>query len=310
MKTIVRSVWTPVIKNLDLEGRIVRFIGTKESEDRTGDVIEAEGWQLDNFVKNPVFLWNHDPSLGPIGRVKQIIREGTSLLFDVEFAPPEVSDLADRMFKLIKSGFLKAVSVGFIPKEFDFIRNSMDDITGIRFTKTELLELSAVSIPAHQDALLASSEGKSFMEAVTKAEKTVKLHEVDKDCKVVTLEEFTKTALDEKNAKANDEDDEMTKEEGEKLIKAVATLEETVAGLTTLKETVDLSKSAMTTLNTLLAEKLGKSAENEEVKDAAASDEGDKPTPAVVPAEFTKALAALLGKVNEGSANFKPQGDK
>lgn len=310
MKTVVRSVWTPVIKNLDLEGRIVRFIGTKESEDRTGDVIEAEGWQLDNFVKNPVFLWNHDPSLGPIGRVKQIIREGTSLLFDVEFAPPEVSDLADRMFKLIKSGFLKAVSVGFIPKEFDFIRNSQEDITGIRFTKTELLELSAVSIPAHQDALLASSEGKSFLEAVTKAEKTVKLHEVDKDCKVVTLEEFTKTALDEKMSEANDEDDEVMKEQLEALQKEVAELTAQVAGLTTLKETVDLSKSAMTTLNTLLAEKLGKSAENEEVKEVAASDEGDKPTPAEVPAAFTKALEALLGKVNEGKANFKPTGDK
>ena len=39
MKTVVRSVWTPVVKNLDIEKRIVRFIGTKESEDRTGDVI-------------------------------------------------------------------------------------------------------------------------------------------------------------------------------------------------------------------------------------------------------------------------------
>lgn len=310
MKTVVRSVWTPVIKNLDIEKRIVRFIGTKESEDRTGDVIEAEGWQLDNFVKNPVFLWNHDPSLGPIGRVKQIIREGTSLLFDVEFAPPEVSELADRMFKLVKSGFLKAVSVGFIPKEFDFIQDSQDNTTGVRFTKTELLELSAVSIPAHQDALLASSEGKSFLEAVTKAEKTVKLHEVEKDCKVVTLEEFTKTALDEKMSEAIEEDEEIMKEQLEALQKEVAELKATVEGLTTLKETVDLSKSAMSTLNALISEKLGKNSEEAPKVKAATSDEGQEPTPAQVPAELTKALEALLGKVNNGSANFKPTGDK
>jgi len=307
MKTIIRSVLTPEIKNLDILNRIVRFVGATESQDRTGDIIEAAGWQLDNFTKNPVFLWDHNPSLGPIGRIINIVREGSSLLFDVEFATREVSELADRMFKLVRAGFLKAVSVGFIPKEFVFIRDSMDEITGVRFTKQELLELSAVSIPAHQDALMASAEGKSFLDALNKADGT---EVVEKDCTIVTLEEFTKTAVDHAKSEAQTGEDEMTKEEGDKLIKAVATLEETVAGLTTLKETVDLSKTAMATLNTLLAEKLGKgSDESKAVDKAAASDEGDKPTPAMVPAELSKALETLLGKV-QGSANFKPQGDK
>ena len=84
----------------------------------------------------------------------------------------------------------------------------------------------------------------------------------------------------------------------------------TVEGLTTLKETVDLSKSAMSTLNALISEKLGKNSEEAPKAKAATSDEGLESTPAQVPAELTKALEALLGKVNNGSANFKPTGDK
>ena len=30
-----------------------------ESEDRAGDVIRAEGWELDNYRLNPVILWTH-----------------------------------------------------------------------------------------------------------------------------------------------------------------------------------------------------------------------------------------------------------
>lgn len=307
MKTIIRTVLTPVIKNLDMVNRIVRFVGTKETTDRTGDVIEAAGWELDNFVKNPVFLWNHNPDLGPIGRVKQIIREGTSLLFDVEFAPRDVSELADKMFKLVKSGFLHAVSVGFIPKEFEFIRDSMDEITGVRFTRTELLELSAVSIPAHQDALLASVEGKSFLEAVDKAKTSTKSSDVQKNCKIVTLEEFTKTALDEKKSEANDED-EIMKEQLDALQKQLDELKEKVSALTTLKETVDLSKSAMATLNTLLAEKLGKNSESANGNSAVTSEGGEKSTQAAVPEGLTKALDKLLEKMNK-TAHFTPQGD-
>ena len=45
--------------------------------------------------------------------------------------------------------FMRAVSVGFRPLEFEFI----DGGNGIRFTKQELLELSAVPVPAHPKAL-------------------------------------------------------------------------------------------------------------------------------------------------------------
>jgi HK97 family phage prohead protease len=297
METVVRSVWTPVIKNLDIVSRTIRFVGTKETEDRTGDIIEVDGWELSNFTKNPVFLWDHNPGEGPIGKVKQIIREGNALLFDVEFASKAVSEFADQVFKLFEAGFLNAVSVGFIPKEFEPIIEDDGFMSGIRFTKQELLELSAVSIPAHQDALAASAFKKAL--------------EHRAEIKGYTsLEEFTKTALAELMPEANEEDEEMTKEQGDLLLKEVEELKMKVEGLVTLQETVELSKTAMTTLNTLFAEKLGKSDETN-VSKAVSSEEGQKPAPASESVALTSALTALLDKVQKGTqAQFKTEGDK
>jgi HK97 family phage prohead protease len=312
MKTVVRTVLTPVIKRQDIKNRTIRFIGTTESEDRTGDVIEVDGWELSNFTKNPVFLWDHTPSLGPIGKVKQIIREGASLLFDVEFASKEVSEFADRMFKLFEAGFLNAVSVGFIPKEFEPIIEEDGFMSGLRFTKQELLELSAVSIPAHQDAVALSA----YKKAMDESEEYVKAHQAKdggEETAVVTLEQFSKTALAKMKPEANEEDEEAMKEELEVLKKQVAELEATVKGLLDLRETVDLSKSAMSTLNTLFAEKLSKNETHEPVSKSGASDEGQEPTHAFDPNALTGALTSLLEKVQSkstGEANFKTQGDK
>jgi len=312
MKTVVRSVWTPVIKHIDTMNRTIKFVGTKETEDRTGDIIEVAGWELDNFIKNPVFLWDHDPSGTPIGRVKQIVREATSLVFDVEFAPKEVSEKADQIFKLFEAGFLKAVSVGFIPKAFEPIMTKDGDMSGLRFTKQELLELSAVSIPAHQDALAAGIHGKQqvadyykAMEALAKSEEAAVSEKG-----IQTIQQFTKSALEKIEAEANHEDNEMTKEQGDALQKEVAELKEQVLGLVSLQETVELSKAAMTTLNTLFAEKLSKGAEAPESK-SGSSLEGEQPTPASDSATLTSALTALLAKVQKGSqANFTTEGDK
>jgi HK97 family phage prohead protease len=297
MGTIVRDVITPVIKNLDIVSRTIRFVGTMETEDRTGDIIEVDGWELSNFTKNPVFLWDHNPTEGPIGKVKQIIREGNALLFDVEFASKAVSEFADQVFKLFEAGFLNAVSVGFIPKEFEPIIQEDGFMSGIRFTKQELLELSAVSIPAHQDALAASAFKKALEHR----------HEMKG---YTSLEEFTKTALANLQPEANQEDEEMTKEQGEQLQKELDELKTKVEGLVSLQETVELSKTAMTTLNTLFAEKLGKSGETTESK-TVSSEEGQQPTPASDSVALTSALKSLLDKVQKGkTATFTTEGDK
>src|SRR5262245_52573810 len=42
-------------------GSRLLYVMSDATQDRYGDVIEAEGWDLTEFVKNPVALANHDP---------------------------------------------------------------------------------------------------------------------------------------------------------------------------------------------------------------------------------------------------------
>ena len=130
------------------------FVASEESEDRMGDVIEVAGWETKEFKKNPVFMLNHDYSLLPIGTVPVVKADGKQLLASVKW------DTEDEMAAFVQGkyqrGVMRAVSVGFRPLEFE---RSGD---GMLFKKQELLELSAVSVPAHPHALARMMGARRF----------------------------------------------------------------------------------------------------------------------------------------------------
>ena len=119
------------------------------SEDRKGDLIDPKGWELEGYRRNPVFLWAHDRSMPPIGRASRVWIEGDELKALVEFAPTafamEIADLYAR-------GFMRGVSVGFIPLETE-MREASNGRRGYWYTSHELLEISAVPVPMHSSAL-------------------------------------------------------------------------------------------------------------------------------------------------------------
>ena len=131
------------------------FVASEESQDRLGDTITAAGWDLVGFKKNPVFLWVHDYWTAPLGTVPKVWIEGRQLLNLVEW------DEADEFARQIKGKYerriLRAESVGFRAMEFE--ENSQG---GITFTKQELLEISAVPIPAHPGALAKAMAQRHF----------------------------------------------------------------------------------------------------------------------------------------------------
>jgi HK97 family phage major capsid protein/HK97 family phage prohead protease len=126
------------------------------SVDRMGDVIEPEGWRLDNFHRNPIALFSHDPTL-PIGKWHDVgVRDGR-LTGRLELMPAETY-LQRQIQTAVKAGVLRAVSVGFHSDSFEPIGKS----GGIRFTEAELVECSLVSVPANPNALaIAKSLGLS-----------------------------------------------------------------------------------------------------------------------------------------------------
>lgn len=152
-------------KEIDKRNRIITFIGSTDTVDRTGEIVTLDGWDLKNYKKNPVFLWAHRYGDPPIGKSLQTrIKKEEGLMFKIEFADRETYPFADTIFNLYEGGFLNAVSVGFIPQEIKYDEESDQ----LYITKKELLELSAVPVPANPEALTQGFDIKDMNEAVKK----------------------------------------------------------------------------------------------------------------------------------------------
>lgn len=123
------------------------FVASDEIADRFGDVLTVAGWQLDNFRKNPVFLYAHDAVFPPIGTVTKVEADKTQLLATVRF--DDADPFANTIHRKYKEGFMRGVSVGFRALEFEDHKPT----GGILFKKQELVELSAVPIPANPRTL-------------------------------------------------------------------------------------------------------------------------------------------------------------
>jgi uncharacterized protein len=139
------------VKSLDTEQRIIKGIATTPSVDRVGDIIEPKGIQF----KNPMpFLWQHNHQM-PIGTVSFSAPTEKGIEFEATIAkidePGTLKDRTDEAWQSIKSGLVRAVSIGFRPIEYSFMDNG-----GVKFASAEVFELSAVTIPANADAVITA----------------------------------------------------------------------------------------------------------------------------------------------------------
>ena len=127
------------------------FVLSTDDVDRHGDVVSADGWRLEAYLQNPVLLWAHDYRHPAIGRAVSVWSEPHRLLAKMEFAP---SAFAQEVAALYASGFQWGVSVGFRPIRWEERRDSRSGaFLGLRYLEQELLEVSAVPVPANRQAL-------------------------------------------------------------------------------------------------------------------------------------------------------------
>ncbi len=157
---IVRSTANVQIKTIDEKERTITAIASTEARDRYGDVVKQDGIQTKNFMKNPVIPFAHKYRDLPVAKALKIWKgkEGNKPVtyFTAKFADFE---FADTVFRLLKEGFLNAFSIGFQPRSWE---DSKEDGIGWTryYTKTDLLEISVVPVPANPEALaLAVSKG-------------------------------------------------------------------------------------------------------------------------------------------------------
>lgn len=132
----------------ELGERKLSFVITTSAKDRDNDTINPLGWKLDNYLKNPVVLWAHSYESPAVARTEKIWIEDNSVKAIAEFTPQEVYPFGYTLYLLYREGFMKAVSVGFIPLSWEVREDGFD------YIEQELLEYSLVPVPSNPEALL------------------------------------------------------------------------------------------------------------------------------------------------------------
>lgn len=137
------------IKSVNEGERVISGVATTPTPDRMGDIVDPLGVTF----KNPLpLLWQHRADQ-PIGTVKFDKPTKDGITFEATIAdiaePGTLKDRLDEAWQSIKTGLVRAVSIGFRALEYSFM-----DEGGIRFISSEVLELSAVTIPANADATI------------------------------------------------------------------------------------------------------------------------------------------------------------
>lgn len=146
----------------ETESRTVEFVISTETIDRHGTVFMADGWDLDEYRKNPIVAYQHETNgswLGDsdpdsiIGTSEVRIEDG-KLIATATFEDAELNPKADKIYRKILAGTLRAASVGVRPTEGHWGREEAGENPDVLyFTRQSLIEWSVVNIPSNPDAL-------------------------------------------------------------------------------------------------------------------------------------------------------------
>jgi HK97 family phage prohead protease len=154
------------IEQLDDANLTFVAIASTEDEDRDKDIIRVSGWDLKNFKKNPVVPWSHNYWDLPVAKATRVWVDSVNkrLLFKPKFDKND--DFSVKIFQKYANGFLTSFSVGFRGIEFNE-RDPNNWWGGKEFLKQELLEVSAVAVPANPNANVnLSYEGSEFVKSM------------------------------------------------------------------------------------------------------------------------------------------------
>lgn len=117
------------------------FVASTSGVKRDGKDLDQGRWRLENYQRNPVFLWMHDywGDRLPIGKTTVAVEDG-ALMARVEF--DQEDEFAREVEGKYRRGFLNAVSVGW------------DDVEEEGELFYDLFDISAVLVGSDPDALL------------------------------------------------------------------------------------------------------------------------------------------------------------
>ena len=229
-KIVKREVGERVDVLFNIEQSTVKALGdgafsatvTTSEVDRMGESIDTEGIGIDAYMKNPVVLYGHDYQGLPIGKTTKITAYKNKMVASFQLAVKEYP-FAQTVADMIKGGYLNAVSIGGVVKEWN------EKYTEI--LQMEMVEFSVVPVPANPSALITgrglekitgksvediATEYHNFVQGTTaeKLEKSLDIDELDRHIK--SLKDLTAILETAKTAKTSEK--ETSLEDDEKII--------------------------------------------------------------------------------------------
>jgi len=112
--------------------------------DRSEESVLPQGYDLCDFMKNPILLYSHDKSQ-PIGKIINIDVRVDGLYIEAEVH----KFMNEQVYYGVLNGILKTFSIGFMILDYA-------EVDGVYlWTQTKLLEISIVSVPDNQDSLFS-----------------------------------------------------------------------------------------------------------------------------------------------------------
>lgn len=136
-----------LFKSVDMQKDTFHWVMSTFDTDRDFEKVDQKGWNLKNYLTNPVVLWSHDYKIPAIGFAENLKAE-TVLEGDIKFNDKEFDEFGWSIGQRVKAGALRCGSVGFRVDEVEFL-DARDRECDLIYRKQELLEFSICCVPAN-----------------------------------------------------------------------------------------------------------------------------------------------------------------
>lgn len=157
-----------VFKTIDVQKDSFHWVMSTFDTDRDFEKVDPLGWNLKNYLSNPVILWSHDYTIPAIGYAENVKAE-TILEGDIVFNDKEYDEFGWSIGQRVKAGALRCGSVGFIAEEIEFLE-AKDRDCDLIFRKQELLEFSICCVPANPFARNSGEKKLEIAEVIQETE--------------------------------------------------------------------------------------------------------------------------------------------
>ena len=142
--------------------RTISFVASDGTKDRHNSIIDPKGWDLESYRKNPIIGYMHDIYGGWFSRndpdnvigIGETQQEDDRLLVNIKFEPGDINPLAEKIFRKVLHGSIRAVSVGFYPlKSHKGDEEKGEERDVLYYDRAELVEVSIVNIPSNVNSV-------------------------------------------------------------------------------------------------------------------------------------------------------------